>query len=134
MNNDFLDTNLLVYAYSKTELNKADRANELLFQSNSLISSQVINEFANVCLRKLHQPEQSIIAAIHEIARSIRIVGFSLSTQLQALRISQKYGFSYYDALVIATALENNCKSLFTEDMQHNQIIEAQLRIINPFL
>jgi predicted nucleic acid-binding protein len=120
MSQYFLDTNILIYAYSKTEPNKADQANALLFEGNSLISSQIINEFANVCLRKLQQNEKAVIAAILEIASSTRIVGCSLATQLQALELRQKYSFSYYDALVVASALENNCTTLFSEDMQHN--------------
>lgn len=102
MNNCFLDTNILIYAYSNTEPDKASRANALLFDGTSLISSQVINEFANVCLRKLHQNEKATIAAIMEIASATRIVSFSLSTQMQALQLRQKYNFAYYDALVVA--------------------------------
>ncbi len=52
----------------------------------------------------------------------------------QALNISQQYGFSYYASLIIASALEADCKTLYTEDLQHNQLIEGKLRIINPFV
>jgi predicted nucleic acid-binding protein len=133
MSKYFLDTNILIYAYSNSEPDKADQANALLFEGESLISLQVVNEFANICLRKLHQTEKTVTAAILEIASATRIVGFSLATQLQALQLRQNYRFSYYDALILATALENHCTTLFSEDMQHNQQIEGQLRIINPF-
>ena len=134
MNPNFLDTNILIYAYSTDELNKADSANALLFADMSLISTQVINEFANVCLRKLHQNEKSVIAAIQEITTTLRVVSFSVTTQLQALELRQKYSFSYYDALVVATALENNCTTLFSEDMQNKQKIAGRLQIVNPFI
>jgi predicted nucleic acid-binding protein len=51
-----------------------------------------------------------------------------------ALSIKEKYGFSYFDCLVIASALEMKCKFLYTEDLQDNQIIENTLIVKNPFL
>lgn len=71
---------------------------------------------------------------ILEIDSCIDIVSFSSDTQIKAINIKDKYKFQYYDSLIIATALENGCNTLYTEDMQHNQIIENQLKIINPFV
>ena len=48
-------------------------------------------------------------------------------------KIRRKYSYSYWDSLIIASALENNCKALYTEDIQDGQIIEDKLTIINPF-
>lgn len=53
---------------------------------------------------------------------------------LKACRIADKDKFSYYDSLIIVAALECNCKILYTEDLQHNQIIENSLTVINPLL
>ncbi len=53
---------------------------------------------------------------------------------LKAMDIKDKYGFSYWDSLVIVAALENGCKILYSEDMQHQQLIEDVLQIVNPFL
>jgi predicted nucleic acid-binding protein len=50
------------------------------------------------------------------------------------IRQKYKYNFSYYDSIIVATALENECNVIYSEDMQHNQLIENQLRIINPFI
>ena len=61
------------------------------------------------------------------------IVNFSFTTQIKALKIKEKYKLQYYDCLIIATALENACTILYSEDMQHGQIIENQIKIINPF-
>lgn len=129
----FLDTNILIYAYSNSEPRKADIANTLLFEDDSLISLQVINEFSNICLKKLLLQEKAVITAVMEIINSTCVVSFSLATQLQALQLCQQHSFSYYDALIVATALENNCAILYSEDMQNNQIVENQLRIVNPF-
>lgn len=133
MSRHFLDTNIIIYAYSNSELHKADKANVLLFEETSLISLQVINEFSNICLKKLRLDEEAVISAIKEVTSATNVVGFSLSTQLQALQLCHQHSFSYYDALIVATALENGCTTLYSEDMQNNQLIENQLRIVNPF-
>ena len=51
-----------------------------------------------------------------------------------AFNLSLKYGFSYWDSMIVATALENNCEVLYTEDMQHGLLVEKTLLIKNPFL
>ncbi|SJM95009.1 conserved hypothetical protein [Crenothrix polyspora] len=133
MSKCFLDTNIVIYAYSNNEPHKTDKANALIFEGAALISLQVINEFSNTCLRKLRLDGKAVSSAILEITSATIVVDFSLSTQLKALPLCQQHSFSYYDALIVATALENNCAILYSEDMQNNQIIENQLRIVNPF-
>jgi predicted nucleic acid-binding protein len=58
----------------------------------------------------------------------------TLPTVHVALDIRERYGFSWYDSLIVAAALESNCDLLYSEDMQHGQIIEGRLSIVNPFL
>ncbi len=48
--------------------------------------------------------------------------------------IKERYGFSYWDSLVIATAIENECSIIYSEDMKHDQIISGSVKIVNPFL
>ena len=134
MSKHFLDTNIIIYAYSNSESHKADKANALIFEESSLISLQVINEFSNICLKKIRLDGEAVISAIKEITCVTNVVGFSLSTQLQALQLCHQHSFSYYDALIVATALETGCTILYSEDMQNNQLIKNQLRIINPFI
>ena len=62
----------------------------------------------------------------------LSIVSFDIKTQIKAIRIKDRYKLQFYDALIIATALENGCNILFSEDMQHLQIIDEGLTIINP--
>lgn len=61
-------------------------------------------------------------------------MSFSADTQLKALDIKSRYKLQYYDSLIIATALENVCDILYSEDMQHGLVVDNQLKIINPFL
>jgi predicted nucleic acid-binding protein len=54
-------------------------------------------------------------------------------THDRALALVERYGFSFYDALLIAAALHAGCSRLYSEDLQHGQLIDRQLRILNPF-
>jgi predicted nucleic acid-binding protein len=53
---------------------------------------------------------------------------------LKSWEIREKHKYSIWDSLIIASALENGCKILYSEDMHHNHLIEKKLRIINPFI
>ncbi len=130
----FCDTNVLIYAYSVTELLKADIANRVLFEQHTIISTQVINEFVNTSFRKLRLPDEQVKQATTELIQSFRVVSFAANTQLKALDIKARYKLQYYDSLIVATALENDCDILYSEDMQHELVIDNQLKIINPFL
>lgn len=68
-----------------------------------------------------------------EISSHFNVVDVLYSTVIKAMDISILNGFAYWDSLILAVALENNCSTLYTEDMQDGQIIEGKLRIINPF-
>ncbi|UQB42496.1 PIN domain-containing protein [Thiomicrospira microaerophila] len=129
----FCDTNILIYAYSSTEAEKAERANSVLFSQPSMISTQVINEFINVGLKKLALSESQLQKAIIELSDAFYVSNFSLKTQQRALDIRTRYKLQYYDSLIVATALENECGLLFSEDMQHGLLIEKRLKIVNPF-
>ncbi len=131
----FLDTNILIYAYSKDEIAKQNVANSMLevHGENIVISKQVVNELVNVLLKKFKLSSAAIENAILELDTFFPIADFDLKTQIKALHLKERYNFQYYDALIVATALENGCTILLSEDMQHQQIIESTLTIINPF-
>jgi predicted nucleic acid-binding protein len=131
----FIDSNIILYSYSKSELDKNKIANNLIFSLDEmLISTQVVNEITNILYKKFKLDARSIEDVILEIDNNFKIVNFSLTTQIKAIKIKEKYRLQYYDSLILATALENSCTLLYSEDMQHKQIIENQLQIINPFI
>lgn len=131
----FLDSNIILYSYSATETDKNRVANDLIFSLNELlVSTQVINEVTNILYKKFRLDSTSIENVILEIDNNFEIVNFSLTTQIKAIKIKEKYKLQYYDSLILATALENGCTLLYSEDMQHEQIIENQIKIINPFI
>ena len=136
----FLDTNIFVYALLASEPRKKLRAVQLLEQAlashTGCVSYQVIQEFANVSLRKfaqcfsVHECKQFIDAAMQPLNR----VASSPELFEAALNLHDETRYSFYDCLVIAAALQAGANVLYTEDLQHNQLIDGRLRIVNPFL
>ncbi len=129
----FIDTNILVY-FVKDNTGKAEIiATKIQKKNNSFISTQVVNEFCNVALKKLDFSSENVLFSISKFSEVFIISLVKLSTIKKALQIKEKYGCSFYDSAIIASALQNNCTILYSEDMQHQQIIEKTLTIINPF-
>ena len=131
----FLDTNILIYAYSEDEPKKQSIALQLLdsFEDHVIISKQVINELSNILLKKFKLGSDQVENVLLEIDNVLPIVDFDLTTQIKALKLKDRYQFQFYDALIVATALENNCTVVYSEDMQHKMLIDGSLKIINPF-
>ena len=128
----FIDTNIFLYAFSTKDLLKQTIAKEIVLQPHS-ISTQVINESCSNFIKKLAFDENMVTAFISSAYNRYRIINFSESLFLTGSDIRLKYKYSYYDSLIIAAALESKCTILYSEDMQHDQIIENKLKIINPF-
>jgi len=129
----FIDTNILVYfAIDKTEKQKII-INKLAECEYSFISIQVLNEFNNTCFKKSLLKPDEIEFAVKEYTTMFNVAILNIDTIINALRVKQKYSFSYYDSLIISTALQNDCKILYSEEMQHLQRIDDKLTLINPF-
>lgn len=119
--------------YSITQGNKTDIARSLLAK-NCDISVQVLNEFAHVARRKLAMDWSDIedaIKSIETVCRAIHPV--DLKTHRYGISLSRKYNFALFDALIVATAMNAGATTLYSEDMQHDMIVEGKLRIFNPF-
>lgn len=128
----FLDTNILLYLLSD-DAHKKDVAKKL-FKNNHNISIQVLNEFSNVSLKRFKLTTQDTKNIIEKISENSNIFSYSADTIMNALNLKERYKYQFYDCLILATALENSCTILYSEDMQHKQIIEKNLQIINPFI
>ena len=129
----FLDTNILVYAYSDTELQKQTIARKLVSENISFISTQVLQELSSTLSRKFKKSWPEITDAVKEVSLSNLVHANSEATIQQPIKIADQYKFSFYDSLIIAAALECKCSKLYSEDMSHGQLIEKQITIINPF-
>ncbi len=127
----FFDTNVLLYLLSE-DATKANRA-EATMAKGGVISVQVLNEFASVASRKLHITYPEIREAL-ETARAVcKIEPLTVDTHEHGMQLAERYGFSVYDAMIVASALRSGCKILYTEDLQDGQMIEGRLIIRNPF-
>jgi predicted nucleic acid-binding protein len=129
----FIDTNILLYAYS-TEKNKQELAQNIINTNNNIyISKQVINETINILIKKFKLNIKDIINVVKELEKEFIILDFDIQIQLNALKLKQNYNLQFYDALIVSTALKNSCTILYSEDMQDKLVIEKKLKIINPF-
>jgi predicted nucleic acid-binding protein len=129
----FVDTNILVYLYSEDDLEKRDIARTPIDKYNCVVSTQVLNEFSNVSIKKFKKTSEEIELAIDEIIEQFSVVFINEQTVKHALKIHAKYRYGYFDSLMIVSALNSDCKYLFTEDLTDDQIIENKLKIINIF-
>ena len=135
----FIDTNIFVYAFLEPE-NSLDKHKHLqavdllnsIQEFNVFVSVQVLNEFYNSLL-KYQIDDKKIQLKLEQLLDVVVVAPLTLDTVKNAWKIRLKYKFSYYDSLIIASALENNCFILYTEDMQDGQVIEEKLKIVNPF-
>ena len=126
----FLDSNVIIYAYSDDDRKKD--VSIALLKRRPVISLQVINEVMNVAMRKLHLPCRDVRELFALLKRRCEVKTVDCSTVERALTIVETAHYSYFDSLMLASALEHDCRILYSEDLQHGQIIDG-LQIINPF-
>ena len=131
----FIDSNVLIYAYSYSEPEKTEKVWNILKEKDKIaISTQVVGEFVTVLYKK-HKVERNLISiAANNLMKILDVKLIYDEIITKALFIFERYKYSYYDSLIIATAFKNDCSILYTEDLQHEQIIEDRLKIVNPFL
>jgi len=131
----FLDTNLWVYAYSRNPVEKAQTIEALVDNPSEevQISTQVLGELFNVLTRKKLTPQANAVVIVTELINDFTVLEIDTPKVLQAIEINSRYRYTYWDSLIIATALSSDCTIFYSEDMQHNQLIENKLRILNPF-
>ncbi|GHV50845.1 twitching motility protein PilT [Synergistales bacterium] len=133
----FIDTNLFVYAHVSDDFSKHRTAVELLNQrirgESIIVSTQVLSEFYSAMF-KYKRSHEEITMFLTDMARCVNVAPVSLLTVELSLRLKVEYGYSYWDSLILASAVENDCKALYSEDMQHGQIIENCVSIQNPFI
>jgi predicted nucleic acid-binding protein len=103
--NVFLDTNVLVYAHTDVDSEKQATAQSLIAESRSFISTQVLQELANTLNRKFKQPWKDIIDVLQNASNNNNIYTNNESTVVKACEIAARYGYSFYDSLVLSAAL-----------------------------
>lgn len=136
----FLDTNIFVYAFLTNEPRKRAKAVELieacLGSGRGSISYQVVQEFVNVARKKFATKLSSddCKAFIDAAMQPLNRVASSTTLIHTALDLQDELKYSFYDCVMVAAALESGAETLYTEDLQHWQLVRGTLRIVNPFL
>jgi predicted nucleic acid-binding protein len=128
----FFDTNVLVYVVGLRE-RRTEKA-EALLSGGGVVSVQVLNELASIAHCKLGMKWEEIVKMLD----AIRVfcpnpAPVTIGIHDAALQIAVRYGYHIYDALIIASALDAGCKTLYSEDLKNGQIIGRRLAIVNPF-
>ena len=133
---NFLDSNIIIYLFDETAPEKRQRAERLIREivdsESGCISYQVVQETLNVLGRVLGADSDELRELLEEILLPLWQIDPTEELYRSSLRIQARYGFSFYDSLIVAAALGAGCTTLYSEDMQDGQRIEG-LTIRNPF-
>lgn len=125
----FFDTNVLLYLLSADA--KADQVESLL-AVGGVVSIQVLNEFVSVAFRKLKMKWPEIREILATIRAICEVIPMTVETHETGLTIAERYGFSFYDSLILSAAIQAECRVVYSEDMQDGQIVQS-VTIRNPF-
>ena len=128
----FADSNVMLYLQSN-DVRKADIA-ERLIKRRLTLSVQVLNEIANVARRKFSMSWPEVADVLDGLRACSDVRPLTVEVHQRALALVQRHSFAWYDALIVASALDAGCTTLFSEDMQHGLVVDRTLKIRNPFL
>jgi predicted nucleic acid-binding protein len=136
-NKIFVDTNVWVYLYLNDDDEKYKIAEEYLSKNNHnvvfIITWQIINEVSNTLLRYKYT-ELEIRKYIEQLCKTCTIQDFTKEIVLTASSLREKYSFSFWDSIIVGSALFSECNMLISEDMQNGLNVEEKLIIKNIFL
>ena len=127
----FIDSNVILYLRSK-DAKKADAA-EAVLRAGGLISVQVLNEIANVALRKIGMSWAETNHFLALIRSLCAVESLTVETHDRGRDVAERCGLSVYDAMIVTAALLAGCTVLYSEDMQNGLVVDKQLRVANPF-
>ena len=131
----FIDTNVLVYAHANDEPLKQSRALSLLgmlhAQSRAVLSTQVLQEFCNVALKKLGMTATQVQAQL-QFLKQLDVVLLVPDMMSQALDLHQHHQLSFYDAMIVSAAHASHCTTLYSEDFNAGEVLRG-VKLVNPF-
>ena len=133
---EFLDTNVLVYAYDVGDLRKQRIAQDLVIKAlagDIVVSSQVLAEFAATLLHKLSPAARPAdVIAILEVLAPIHLVPTDGDTVRRAIEVRAKYGIHFYDGMIVSSAERGGCTRIWSEDLNSGQSYSG-IDVENPF-
>lgn len=129
-----IDSNVWLYAFMKGNEQRVSTATNIIEQSEPIIlSTQIVNEVCFVLLRKNKAKNTTLANYIDYFYSEHRVTILDEVILKTASKLRIEHHFSFWDSLIVASAINNRCSILYSEDMQHDYVIE-NTRIINPFL
>ncbi len=136
----FIDSNIWLYRLladqdpdPQEDARKRRIAITLTEREGIIVSTQIINEVCSVLLRRSALNESQILDLIEDFETHCTVIELTISTLKQASNLRNNYNFSFWDSLIISTALSGGASILYSEDMQDSLLVANQLRIVNPF-
>ncbi|MBS4050390.1 PIN domain-containing protein [Methylomonas rivi] len=130
--NCFVDSNVWLYAFMDESSPKHQQALTVIAQPGVMLSTQVVNEVCNNLLRKAGYTEQEIRQTVENFRQRYPIHTVTVDEVCQASALRESFSLSYWDSLVVASAIMADCRIIYSEDM-HNGLAISGLQIINPF-
>jgi len=127
----FFDTNVVLYGVAP-ETRKGPIVEGLMLEGG-VISVQVLNECVAVCRGKFALSWPDIDQMLRGLNAAFRVTPVTRDTHDRGVSICRRYGFRVYDSLLLAAALEAGCTTFLSEDLQHGQVIDDVLTVLNPF-
>ena len=134
----FIDTNIFIYAHDESDPRKTSLARELLIKLISekkvCISTQVIQEFCNVFLKKSLAPmkAEDVRRVVLEVFSPLPVHKPDPEFYIRVLETYERYSLSFYDAMIVQAAIDLNCTTLYSEDLQSGAKY-GKIKVINPF-
>ena len=133
---EFLDTNVLVYAYDVGDSRKQEIAQDIVRRAlggDVVVSSQVLGEFAATLLHKLSPAANPAdVAAILDVFAPIKLVPTDGDTVRRAIEVRARYGIHFYDGMIVAAAERGGCARIWSEDLNPGQSYFG-IVVENPF-
>ncbi len=130
----FVDTNIWLYAFIESgDVTRSDMAKAAIRQAEVVVSVQIINETCVNLLKKVGTPEATLRQLVMAFYDKYSVVDFDPTILLTASELREKHSLSFWDSLIVASALYARCELLYSEDMQDGLVLDNRLTIVNPF-
>jgi len=133
----FVDSNIWIYAATQSEEappdTRHDAARQLIESIEPYLSTQVINEVSINLIRKFRFSEAHIQNLIRSFYQKYTVYSLDADILLKASTLRTRYRLSFWDSIIVGTALQHQCHILYTEDMADNLMVNDVLTIVNPF-
>ncbi len=133
----FFDSNILIYFVDERDERKQSIAKEIIADAvqnqNGMISTQSLQEFYNVVTKKMNCPKEKAKELVTMFSELFPVTQITIPLILDAIDISIKNEFSFWDSLILSTANDTGCILLYSEDLNSGQIISGT-KVLNPFL